>query len=81
VGAAVESTRTCAIPPNNTRGLDGKPLPPTAWNELNGFKSQHPGGLQSAYLDRTVHFLSESIPLGLYRDLGTIAGREVVSPA
>jgi prepilin-type N-terminal cleavage/methylation domain-containing protein len=76
---SVETTHTCAIPPNNTRGLDGKPLPPSAWDQLNGFKSRHPGGLQFACADGSVHFLSDSIALGLYRALGTIAGKEVVS--
>jgi prepilin-type N-terminal cleavage/methylation domain-containing protein/prepilin-type processing-associated H-X9-DG protein len=76
---SVETTHTCAIPPNNTRGLNGQPLPPADWQELNGFKSRHPGGLQFAYVDGSVHFLNESIALGLYRALGTIAGREVVT--
>jgi prepilin-type N-terminal cleavage/methylation domain-containing protein len=72
----VETCRTCAIPPN-LRQPDGSPLPANAWYLQHGFKSRHPRGLQFAFADASVHFVSDSVPLGIYRALATIAGGEV----
>ena len=55
-----------------------------------GFRSQHPGGANFAFLDGSVHFLKETIDMGnpnytppinigVYRKLSTRAGGEVVS--
>ncbi len=49
----------------------------TRWFDL-GFNSRHPGGAQFALADGSVRFISESIPLGMLRALGTIKGGEVV---
>jgi len=38
-----------------------------------------PGATQFAYVDGSVQFVTDSIPLGLYRSLATIAGGEVAS--
>ncbi|HEX4607279.1 MAG TPA: H-X9-DG-CTERM domain-containing protein, partial [Urbifossiella sp.] len=43
------------------------------------FRSRHRGGLNFALADGSVRFISDSIDLGTYRALATIAGREVVS--
>jgi prepilin-type processing-associated H-X9-DG protein len=39
----------------------------------------HPRGLQFAYADGSVHFISDAIPLQTYRALATIKGGEVAS--
>jgi prepilin-type N-terminal cleavage/methylation domain-containing protein/prepilin-type processing-associated H-X9-DG protein len=63
---------TTAVPPN-FRFAD-----PTDWTSTYGFRSNHTGGLNFAYADGSVHFLTDRIPLGVYRALGTIDGGEVV---
>ena len=71
---AVGAGRVTAIPPNakfNTATDD--------WPHSYGCRSNHPGGVQFAYADGTVRFISNNIPLGLYRAMGTIAGAEVVT--
>jgi prepilin-type N-terminal cleavage/methylation domain-containing protein len=71
---ATGAGRVTAIPPNykfNTTTDD--------WPHSFGCRSNHTGGVQFAYVDATVRFLDNSIPLGLYRALGTIAGEELVS--
>jgi prepilin-type N-terminal cleavage/methylation domain-containing protein/prepilin-type processing-associated H-X9-DG protein len=73
---AVETTLTCAIPPN----LLNAASPPSEISDYrlnNGFKSLHPGGLQFAFIDGSVRFVTDSIPLGTYRALATIRGGEV----
>jgi prepilin-type N-terminal cleavage/methylation domain-containing protein/prepilin-type processing-associated H-X9-DG protein len=75
---SVHASLTCAIPPN-VRQPNGQDYPANRWDVLHGFKSRHPGGVQFAYADASVHFVPDSIPLGLYRALGTISGGEVVS--
>jgi prepilin-type N-terminal cleavage/methylation domain-containing protein len=70
----VETSRTCALPPNLGQG--GTPLPADAWWLQHGFKSRHRGGVQFACADGSVHFVSDAIPLGVYRALATLAGGE-----
>jgi prepilin-type N-terminal cleavage/methylation domain-containing protein len=74
---SVEANLTCAIPPN----LLGPGSPPADIGNFqlnNGFKSMHTGGLQFAFIDGSVHFVTDSIALGTYRALATIRGGEVV---
>jgi prepilin-type N-terminal cleavage/methylation domain-containing protein/prepilin-type processing-associated H-X9-DG protein len=72
---------TCAIPPNV--GITVPPLGEAAgfgdWPRRYSFRSRHLGGLQFAYADGSVHFVSDNIPLGVYRALATIRGGEVVN--
>jgi prepilin-type N-terminal cleavage/methylation domain-containing protein/prepilin-type processing-associated H-X9-DG protein len=70
---------TTAIPPNV--GLQGEFGMPPTWNWPNtySFRSRHPQGLQFAYADGSVHFISQSINLAVYRAMGTKAGGEVVT--
>jgi prepilin-type processing-associated H-X9-DG protein len=72
---------TCAIPPNT--GISVPPLGAAAgyadWPRRYSFRSRHPGGLQFALADGSVRFVSESIPLLLYRALATIQGGEVAA--
>ncbi len=76
---------TCAIPPNTGVTIPtGSPpsLGPTDWwnwPERYSFRSRHPGGLQFAYADGSVHFIKDSIGLQTYRALATIKGNEVAS--
>ncbi len=44
-----------------------------------GFRSKHPGGIQTMFGDGSVHFIKDSINLTNYEALGTRAGKEVVS--
>jgi len=74
----VHTMLTCAIPPN-AKQSNGQPFPVTDFANRHGFKSRHPAGVQFAFCDGSVKFVNDSIPLGLYRALATISGREVVS--
>jgi prepilin-type N-terminal cleavage/methylation domain-containing protein/prepilin-type processing-associated H-X9-DG protein len=62
---------TCSVPPNV---LDPNAL---AWNtdgqwqNVQGFRSRHPGGLQFARADGSVQFVSESIDMDTYIALST----------
>ncbi|MDY0169153.1 MAG: DUF1559 domain-containing protein [Thermoguttaceae bacterium] len=47
-------------------------------NKLNVARSKHPGGVQAAMADGSVHFFSESINLIIWKGLGTRAGRESI---
>lgn len=49
------------------------------WFDL-GFYSYHSGGANFAMGDASVRFVSDSLPLGVARALGTIRGGEVASP-
>jgi len=72
---ATGAGRVTAIPPNyvfNTATDD--------WPHSYGCHSKHPGGVQFAFADGSVRFISDNIALGLYRALGTIAAGETVSP-
>jgi prepilin-type N-terminal cleavage/methylation domain-containing protein/prepilin-type processing-associated H-X9-DG protein len=66
---------TCAIPPNVKRA-DGTPYDPGDWPNTWSFRSRHPGGLNFAYADGSVHFIADSIALPVYRAMATIDGRE-----
>jgi prepilin-type N-terminal cleavage/methylation domain-containing protein/prepilin-type processing-associated H-X9-DG protein len=54
----------------------------TADSEENGsysFRSQHPGGVNFAFVDGSVRFLKDSISKNIYRGLSTRSGGEVIS--
>jgi prepilin-type processing-associated H-X9-DG protein len=76
---------TCAIPPNTGVTVPTGDPPSLGssdhwnWPERYSFRSRHPGGLQFAYADGSVHFIADSIPLQTYRALATIKGGEDVS--
>lgn len=69
---------TCAIPPN-ARQTNGQPFDPYDWYNNHSFRSRHPGGLQFALADGSVHFVTNAIELNLYRALATIQGGEAVN--
>jgi len=66
---------TCAIPPNYQMPPT-MPASPGNWPTTYSFRSFHPGGLQFAYADGSVHFISETIDLPTYRAMGTAYGAE-----
>ncbi len=66
---------TCAMPPNLHKS---RRFAPTDWANSLGFHSQHPGGVQFAFADGSVRFITDSIPLPVYRSLSTRAGGEVI---
>ncbi len=76
--------RTTDNPPNTMPGegvyaKDGSD--PLYGYKANGaFASRHPGGVNFVFGDGHVTFISENIPLDLYRFLSTIAGGELASP-
>lgn len=69
---------TCAIPPN-VRPPGGGRYDPNDWQNTWSFRSRHPGGLNFALADGSIHFIPNAIDLGVYRALATVAGGEIVS--
>jgi prepilin-type N-terminal cleavage/methylation domain-containing protein/prepilin-type processing-associated H-X9-DG protein len=68
---------TCAYSPNAKNPITGKDYPPDQWWNRYAFTSAHPGGAQFAMTDGSVQFISDAIPLALFRALGTRALGEV----
>jgi prepilin-type processing-associated H-X9-DG protein len=59
----------------NARGGDW-----TKWWLARGFKSQHVGGVNAAFADGSVHFLTQAIDVGVFQRLGTIHAGDVATP-
>ena len=61
----------------------GTPNPGTrsCWPLMRGYRSKHAGGVNFAFADGNVRFLSESIEHVTYRALSTRSGEEVVAGA
>jgi prepilin-type processing-associated H-X9-DG protein len=57
--------------------VTGNDYPPDQWYNRYAFTSLHPGGVQFAMTDGSVRFIDNSIPLNVFRALGTRAGGEV----
>jgi prepilin-type N-terminal cleavage/methylation domain-containing protein/prepilin-type processing-associated H-X9-DG protein len=70
---------TCAYPPNAKNPVTGLDYPPDQWWNRYAFTSLHPTGVQFAFVDGSVHFLSDSIDVNLFRALGTRRGGEIVT--
>ncbi len=70
---------TTAYTPNAKNPRTGKDYPPDQWWNRYAFTSAHPGGVQFAMTDGSVRFIAESIPVAVFRALGTRAQGEVVS--
>ena len=66
-----DAVRTMAIPPNYPR------TDPNAWWDNEGYRSRHAGGLNVLKGDGSVGFVADSIGLGPWRGLGTVAGGEL----
>jgi len=78
------SLYTHTVPPNN-RGGDCAQGPPDRPGDIGSFfamhvaaRSYHPGGVNVAFADGSVHFVHENIDLTVWRNLGTRAGGELV---
>jgi len=71
------ATGTCAIPPNNAM-VAGQPgyQNPGDWPDNYSFRSRHGQGVQFAFADGAVHFISDNINLSVYRALATWNGGE-----
>jgi prepilin-type N-terminal cleavage/methylation domain-containing protein/prepilin-type processing-associated H-X9-DG protein len=69
---------TTAVPPNwNKKPNNGGLYDPyNDWPHLYSFRSRHPSGLQFAFVDGSVRFVSDSIAAQTYRDLSTVDGGE-----
>ncbi len=74
------SYSTCAIPPNVQRPGGGA-YPPQNWENVLSFRSRHPGGVQFAMADGSVHFINDGIAMPVYWALATIQGNEPVGDA
>jgi prepilin-type N-terminal cleavage/methylation domain-containing protein/prepilin-type processing-associated H-X9-DG protein len=73
---------TCAIPPNIMARPDGTLYDPYLdWPEIYSFRSRHVGGLNFGFADGSVHYISVTIPLPVYRALATINGNEAILTA
>jgi prepilin-type N-terminal cleavage/methylation domain-containing protein/prepilin-type processing-associated H-X9-DG protein len=72
---------TCAIPPNSgmTPGQPGYGNS-TDWPDVYSFRSNHTNGLNFAFADGHVQFISEGINMQVYMGLATYNLQEVVSP-
>ncbi|MEJ5274772.1 MAG: DUF1559 domain-containing protein [Thermogemmata sp.] len=67
------ATGTCAIYPNSHKlGF----MNAVDWPNVYSFRSNHPGGLQFAMADGSVHFIRENININVYRALASRAGGE-----
>jgi prepilin-type N-terminal cleavage/methylation domain-containing protein len=70
---------TTAYPPNAKNPVTGKDYPPDQWWNRYAFTSAHTGGAQFAMTDGSVQFISESVPVNVFRAMGTRAGGEVAT--
>jgi prepilin-type N-terminal cleavage/methylation domain-containing protein len=68
---------TCAYPPNAKNPVTNKDYPPDQWWNRYAFTSAHPGGVMFAMTDGSVRFISDNIPIPVFRALGTRAQGEV----
>jgi prepilin-type processing-associated H-X9-DG protein len=66
---------------NSGHCLEGTGAPNSAvcWQLMRGFRSDHPGGVQFAFVDGSVRFISDQISHSTYRALSTRARSEIVS--
>ena len=68
--------------PPDLANLSSNPNSPlfacTKWGQIS-FRSLHPGGVNFAFADGSVHFIKSTINLITYRALATRAGNEVIS--
>jgi prepilin-type N-terminal cleavage/methylation domain-containing protein/prepilin-type processing-associated H-X9-DG protein len=78
---ANHNSGTCAIYPN-AANTNNQPFPLNDWGDNWSFHSGHMGGINFAYCDGSVHFVTNDVsPTTTYRYMATIKGAEpVVAP-
>jgi prepilin-type N-terminal cleavage/methylation domain-containing protein/prepilin-type processing-associated H-X9-DG protein len=76
--AGYSAFRTCGISPN-AKQPNGMPFPSgfAGWPNQFGLSSLHTGGVQIAYADGSVHFVTDTIDFKIYRAMATINGGEI----
>ncbi|MGD9635399.1 MAG: DUF1559 domain-containing protein [Pirellulales bacterium] len=72
---------SCNIPLNNGLTTPDPIAFRTQWGSARGFKSRHPGGIQFAYVDGSVRFLSDQSDHALFRATCTRSRGEVFAKA
>ncbi len=73
------TTGGCGVPLNYRVGLVDLFAARWDWGRNYSFFSRHPGGAMFAMADGSTTFITNSIPLSLYRQLATIGSGEAVS--
>jgi prepilin-type N-terminal cleavage/methylation domain-containing protein/prepilin-type processing-associated H-X9-DG protein len=66
---------SCNVPIN----YNPEPPRPWEWQNVQGFRSRHPGGAHFARADGSIQFVGDLIDYDLYRALSTKNGREPIS--
>lgn len=75
-----DSLRVSSCPAAENQPLMNQPcVPVNGSNETVASRSRHTGGVQVVNCDGSVHFISSSIGLDIWRALGSISGNEVTS--
>jgi len=69
---------TCAVPPNYQMP-PAMTASPGNWPTTYSFRSKHTNGVQFAYADGSVKFITQSIDTATYRAMATIQGAETLS--
>ncbi len=73
------ATGTCGIYPNSQVTAPGTSSGTGDWPDNYSFQSQHTAGLQFAFCDGHVGFITNQISIPTYRWAATIQGGEVVN--
>jgi prepilin-type N-terminal cleavage/methylation domain-containing protein/prepilin-type processing-associated H-X9-DG protein len=71
------SVATCGVGPN-AKKTDGTEYTSLDWPNVYSFHSRHPGGLNFAFADGSVRFISDYIGITTYRALATYASGEIL---
>ena len=75
--------RNTGTKPNGNKSpdaaVDGEKEPVNSL-EVGGFSSRHPGGVNTAFADGSVHFISDDIDMQLFQQLGNRADGQIMKP-
>ncbi len=77
VGPPNSRVGDCAVASLESAGVPGDVTDSTSGGQMSA-RSDHPGGVNCLLADGSARFISDSIDLGLWRSLATIAGNEVI---
>lgn len=70
---------SCNVPLNYLMNLPPELADPTAWWDVQGFRSRHPGGAHFAACDGSVRFVSDSVSHVVFRTSCTRDAAEVIN--